>query len=84
MTLTLSQMQQIARLTAVELVSLMNEKKLKAITPDEYLNTEQAAKHLGVTVGWINRHIYEIPHTKLGRLNKFRKSDSHRFRERNR
>lgn len=51
MTLTLSQMQQIARLTAVELVSLMNEKKLKAITPDEYLNTEQAAKYLGVTVG---------------------------------
>ena len=66
MTLTLTQMQQIARLTAVELVSLMNEKKLKAITPDEYLNTEQAAKYLGVTVGWINRHIHEIPHTKVG------------------
>ena len=77
-------MQQIARLTAVELVSLMNEKNIKAITPDEYLNTEQAAKYLGVTVGWINRHIYEIPHTKVGRFNKFKKSDLDRFRVINR
>ena len=65
-------MQQIARLTAVELVSLMNEKKFKAITPDEFLSTEQAAKFLGVKKGWVNRHINELPHTKVGRFNKFR------------
>ena len=82
MTLTLSQMQQIARLTAVELVGLMNEKKLKAVIPDEFLSTEQAAKHLGVTADWINRHIRELPHIKVGRFNKFKKSDLDKFRER--
>ena len=52
MTLTLSQMQQIARLTAVEPVSLMSDKRLKAATPDEYMGTQQAARYLGVTAAW--------------------------------
>ncbi len=82
MTLTLQQMQQIARLTAVELVSLMNEKKFKAITPDEYFNTQQAAKYIGVTVGWINRHINGLPHKKVARFNKFKKSGLDKFIER--
>lgn len=82
MTLTLSQMQQIARLTAVELVSLMSDKRLKAATPDEYMGTQQAAKFLGVKKGWVNRHINELPHTKVGRFNKFRKSGLDKFRER--
>ena len=75
-------MQQIARLTAVELISLMNEKKLKSIIPDEFLSTEQTAKFLGVKKGWVNRHINELPHTKVGRFNKFKKSELSKFRER--
>ena len=69
MTLTLSQMQQVARLTAVELTSLMNEKNLKSIIPDEFLSTEQAAKLLGVKKGWVNRAYYikhEIEEYALG------------------
>ena len=41
-------MQQIARLTDVELVSLMNEKKFKAITPDEYFNNIYTAGTAGI------------------------------------
>lgn len=41
---------------------------------DEYFNTAQAAEFLGVSVSYVKSHINDIPHTKVGRLNKFKKS----------
>lgn len=41
---------------------------------EEWLNTQQAAEVLGVSVSYIKKNILDIPHTKVGRLNKFKKS----------
>ena len=41
---------------------------------EEYMNSQQAAKFLGVSITFLKQNIKDIPHTKVGRLNRFKKS----------
>lgn len=49
---------------------------------DEWLNTIQAAEFLGVSVSFIKQNILDIPHTKVGRMNRFKKSSLIQYLER--
>lgn len=68
-----------ARLVAEELYKLMRKdvnvlvSQMVANETDEWLSTEQAASMMGVSVSYIKQN--GIPHSKVGRLNKYRKSD---------
>lgn len=69
-----------ARMLAEELYRLMHKDVKMYISSavqaetEEWLNTDQAAEFLGVSVSYIKKNILDIPHSKIGRLNKFRKS----------
>jgi len=70
-----------ARLIAIELYKLMKDDVKKYVheivmeETDEWLNIQQVAEYMGMSVGYIKDHIKDIPHTKVGRINRFRKSD---------
>ena len=70
-----------ARMIAEELYKLM-KKDIKSLVSeavkmesDEYLNTSEVSKLMGVSISYVKQNISSIPHTKVGRLNKFRKSE---------
>ena len=69
-----------AKLIAEELYKLIHKDvKLYVSTAveaetEEWLNTQQAAEFLGVSLSYIKKNITDIPHTKIGKLNKFKKS----------
>lgn len=77
-----------ARIIAEELYKLMKDDIKKHVSEfvkeekEEWLNIVQVSEFMGVSVGYIKDHIHEIPHTKVGRLNRFRKSDIVRLMER--
>lgn len=77
-----------AKLIAAELYKLMKYDIKKHISEfvkeeqEEWLNIVQVSEFMGVSVGYVKDHIHEIPHTKVGRLNRFRKSDIVRLMER--
>jgi len=49
------------------------------LTPDNYINIEEAAQYLGVSVitvrNWLKREDSGIPAHKIGRLWKFKRSE---------
>lgn len=47
---------------------------------EEWVNTEGAAAYLGISTSTVQKKIFEIPHTKIGRINKFRISDLNEYR----
>ncbi len=69
-----------ARLIAEELYKLMHKDVKHYVSAsvdantDEWFDTQQAADYLGVSVSYIRKNIADIPHTKIGRLNKFKKA----------
>lgn len=77
-----------ARILAQELYKLMKgdiKKHIHEIVSkeqEEWMNVVQVSEFMGVSVAYVNAHIHEIPHTKVGRLNRFRKSDIIRMMER--
>lgn len=55
----------------------------KDLKVDPMFSVEEAGAHLGVSVSWIyNEGKHLIPHYKIGRTLKFRKSDLDEFLER--
>lgn len=77
-----------AKMIACELYKLMKCDIKKHVSEfvkeeqEEWLNIVQVSEFMGVSVGYVKDHIHEIPHTKVGRLNRFRKSDIVRLMER--
>mgnify|MGYP000213115634 CR=1 FL=1 len=68
-----------ARLIAEELHKLMR-KDIKILVEqsitdetEEWLSTKQVAEMMGVSVSYVKQS--DIPHTKVGRLNRYKKSD---------
>lgn len=67
------------RLIAEELYKLMRKDVKQLVQQsvseetDEWLTTEQAARMMGVSISYIKQN--DIPHSKVGRLNRYRKSD---------
>lgn len=49
---------------------------------EELLTTKQAAEFMGVSSSYILHNIDSIPHIKVGRLNKFKKSSLNKLIER--
>ena len=41
---------------------------------EEYMNSHQATEFLNVSLQFLKKNIKDIPHTKVGRLNRFKKS----------
>ncbi len=41
---------------------------------EEYMTSQQAAKFLNVSLQFLKQNIKDIPHSKVGRLNRFKKS----------
>jgi excisionase family DNA binding protein len=41
---------------------------------EEYMNSHQASEFLNVSLQFLKKNIKDIPHTKVGRLNRFKKS----------
>lgn len=68
-----------AKMIAEELYKLMKKdiKQLvsQAVTDEteEWLNSRQVAEMMGVSLSYVRQN--EIPHSKVGRLNRYRKSD---------
>lgn len=68
-----------ARLIAEELHKLLRKDVEKYISKavkdnsEEWLSTEEAARLLGVSLSYMRHN--DIPHTKVGRINKYKKSD---------
>lgn len=68
-----------ARMLAEELYKLMRKDVKQLVQQsvseetDEWLTTEQAARMMGVSISYIKQN--DIPHSKVGRLNRYRKSD---------
>lgn len=68
-----------ARMIAEELYKLVR-KDIKqvasglVIDQEEYIDSKEAAKFLGVSLSFLKKNILDIPHVKVGRLNKFKKS----------
>ncbi len=60
----------------------MNERQI-VLEHDEnqLLDPKGLAKELGVSVYYVWSHIREIPHVKLGRLTRFRRSDIRAYLE---
>lgn len=46
---------------------------------EEWLSSAEAARYLGVSVAYLKKNIDDIPHTKVGRLNKFKKSSLYQY-----
>lgn len=65
-----------AQMIAEELAKLLDGKFSSVIEKknEEWLNTKEAAMYMRVSVGYVKKYIDEIPHVKVGRINKFQKS----------
>lgn len=69
-----------ARMLAEEIYKLIRKdiklyaEQAVASETEEWMNTEEAAAFLGVSVSYIKKNILDIPHAKIGKLNKFKKS----------
>ena len=68
-----------AKMIAEELYKLM-KKDIKQLVrqsvsegTEEWLTTEQTARMMGVSTSYIKQH--DIPHSKVGRMNRYKKSD---------
>lgn len=48
-------------------------------TPERWVDMIEAAAFLGVKESYIKNKIKEIPHIKIGRLNRFRLSDLNEY-----
>jgi len=68
-----------ARLIAIELYKLMKDDIKRHVHEivkeenEEWLNTKQVAELMGMSVSYVKQS--DIPHTKVGRLNRYKKSD---------
>lgn len=68
-----------ARLIAMELYKLMKDDIKKHVheivieESDEWLTTKQVAGMMGMSVSYVKQS--DIPHTKVGRMNRYKKSD---------
>ncbi len=75
-----------ARLIAMELYKLMKDDIKKHIheivkeETEEWLTTKQVADMMGISVSYVKQS--DIPHTKVGRLNRYKKSDIQKLMER--
>ena len=58
---------------AVEGVRLLSDRRtnLSRYTHERMLNSHEAAKYIGMSESWLNSHLDDIPHVKVGRLNRF-------------
>lgn len=54
-------------------------KRINTAEPERWVDMAEAAAFLGVKASYIKYRIKEIPHTKIGRLNRFRLSDLNDF-----
>lgn len=68
-----------AKLVAEELYKLMR-KDIKGVISnaveketDVWMNAHEVAAYMGVSLGYVMRS--DIPHAKIGRMNRYRKSD---------
>lgn len=75
-----------AKLVAEELHKLMR-KEIKQLVEqyvdketDEWLSSQEAAKYMGVSLGFVIKS--NIPHSKIGNRNKYRRSDLRKLMER--
>ena len=57
----------------------MKKKEELKKEPERWIDIVEAAAFLGVKPSYITYRIKEIPHTKIGRLNRFRISDLNEF-----
>lgn len=77
-----------ARAVAEELYKLMRKefktlvKEVVEENADDWVGTVEAAKILGCSIGSLYNNISNIPHTKNGRLLRFRKSALIKYLER--
>lgn len=69
-----------AKMIAEELYKLLRRdvqnaagEALENCTDEDWLSTSQAAEYLGLSAVYVKKHIAEIPHVKVGRLNRFTK-----------
>ncbi|GAB6868787.1 helix-turn-helix domain-containing protein [Bacteroides rodentium] len=68
-----------AKMIAEELYKLMRKDVKQLVCQsvreeaEEWLTTKQAAELMGMSVSYIEHS--DIPHTKVGRLNRYKKSD---------
>lgn len=67
-----------ARMIAEELYKLMSgdvkditTRALENTAEEQWMSTRQAAEYLGLSQAYIKKHVDDIPHVKVGRLNKF-------------
>ena len=44
---------------------------LESTAEEQWMTTRQAAEYLGLSVAYIKKHAEDIPHVKVGRLNKY-------------
>ena len=50
--------------------AVMEAKNEKA-KPIKWLNAQQAAEYMGVSLSYVRKNIKDIPHTKMGRMCRF-------------
>lgn len=72
------------RLIAEELYKLMRKDLVKMHDTvkeqqEEWLSSTEAAQYLGVSMAYLKKNLDCIPHTKVGRLNKFKKSSLYQY-----